>query len=138
MCALWAIVPDSGAAGFCGVLQRAALPEQVLAAPDRDPVEHDRRDHLVRARGRLQEAGDPRPDRARERRGGDPEQDVRQRRPAREVDADPVRDDQPDEVLALSADVEEAAAEREGDREAGEDQRRRRQQRLAQVERIEV
>ena len=48
-----------------------------------------------------------------------------------EVDADPVRDDEADEVLALAADVEHAAAEREGDREAGEDQRRRLQERLA-------
>ena len=40
------------------VLQRAAAAEQVAADPVRDPVEHDRRDHLVRADGRLQEAGD--------------------------------------------------------------------------------
>ncbi len=38
---------------------------------------------------------------------------------------------EPDEVLALAADVEEAAAEREGDREPGQDQRRRLQERLA-------
>ena len=40
-----------------------------------------------------------------------------------------------DDVLALAADVEEAAAERERDGEAGEDQRRRDDQRLLQVER---
>ena len=43
----------------------------------------------------------------------------------------------PDEVLALAADVEEAAAEGERDREPDEDQRRRRDQRLLQVERGE-
>ena len=61
------------------------------------------------------------------------EQDVRHRRHAREDDADPVRDDEPDEVLALAADVEHAAAEGERDGEAAEDQRRRLQQRLREV-----
>ena len=42
-----------------------------------------------------------------------------------------------DEVLAVAADVEQAGAEREGDREAGEDQRRGDDQRLLQVERGE-
>ena len=37
--------------------------------------------------------------------------------------ADPDGDDRADEVLALAADVEQAAAERERDGEAGEDQR---------------
>ena len=40
-----------------------------------------------------------------------------------------------DEVLALAADVEQAAAERERDREAGEDQRRGHDQRLLKVQR---
>ena len=65
--------------------------------------------------------------------GHDREQDVRQRVHAREGDADPVRDDQADEVLALAADVEHPAAEREGNGEAGEDERRRLQQRLGEV-----
>ena len=39
----------------------------------------------------------------------------------------------PDDVLALAADVEHAAAEGERDREPGEDQRRRQQQRLLEV-----
>ena len=47
--------------------------------------------------------------------------------------ADPVRADEADEVLAVAADVEQATAEREGDGEAGQDQRRRLQQRLAEV-----
>ena len=40
---------------------------------------------------------------------------------------------EPDEVLALAADVEHAAAERERDREPGQDQRRRQQQRLLRL-----
>ena len=40
----------------------------------------------------------------------------------------------PDDVLALAADVEHAAAEGERDREPGEDQRRRDDQRLLQVD----
>ena len=40
-------------------------PKKYVADPDRDPVEHDRRDHLVRADRRLQEAGDPGPRRRR-------------------------------------------------------------------------
>ena len=44
-------------------------------------------------------------------------------------------DERADEVLALAADVEQAAAERERDRQAGEDQRRRHDQRLLQVQR---
>src|SRR5581483_7909425 len=124
--------------GVVGVLQRPALSEQVLATPDRDPVEHDRRDHLVRTGGRLQEPGDARPHRTRDRRGADSQQHMRKRRPAREGDTDPVGHDQPDEVLALAADVEEAAPERERDGDSDEDQCRRREQRLAQVERAEV
>ena len=80
----------------------------------------------------------PAQSRAGERRGADREQDVRQRGHAREADADPVRDDEADEVLALPADVEHPAAEGEGDREAGEDQRRRLEQRLGEVVRATV
>ena len=46
---------------------------------------------------------------------------------------DPVRDVEPDEVLALTADVEHPAAESERDRETGQDQRRRLQERLREV-----
>ena len=42
-------------------------------------------------------------------------------------------EDEPDPVLALAADVEEPAAEREGDRERGKDQRRRGAEGLLQV-----
>ena len=66
------------------------------------------------------------------------EEDVRQRAHAGERDADPVRDEQADEVLALAADVEHAATEREGDGKAGEDQRARLQERLREVVRGDV
>ncbi len=116
------------------VLQRAVSAEQVAAAPVRDPVEHDRRDHLVRADRRLEEAGDPAPAPRRpapraviaSRTCGTCAMSTKREPTKTAVIA-------PDDVLALSADVEEAAAEREGDREPGEDQRRRRQQRLREV-----
>ena len=116
-------------AGFCS----AAVAEQPRAHPDRDPVEHDRRDHFVGADRRLQEAGDACPHRARRRPCRDHDQDVRQRCHTGEVDAEPVRDDEPDEVLTLAADVEHPAAERERDGKPAEDERRRLQQRLRQV-----
>ena len=49
--------------------------------------------------------------------------------------ADPDRHVGADEVLALAADVEQAAAEGERHRQAGEDQRRRDDQRLLEVQR---
>ena len=116
-----------------GVLQRPAVAEQPLAHIDRDPVEHDRRDHLVRADGRLQEPGDPGPRRAREGCRPDAQQDVQEGIQSGEVDAEPVGDVEADEVLALPADVEHPAAEGEGDREPAEDERRRLQEGLRQV-----
>ena len=115
-------------------LQRPAEPEQEHADPDRDPVEHDRRDHLVRARDGLQQAGDRPPRRPRQARGDHREQDVQQGRHAGERRADPDREVGADEVLALAADVEQPAPERERHGEAGEDQRRREDQRRLQVE----
>ena len=56
----------------------------------------------------------------------------RARRPL-EMRADADRGDQPDPELALTADVEEAAAERERDRERREDERRCDEQRLLEV-----
>ena len=40
------------------VLQGPVASEEIARPPVRDPVEHDRRDHLVGAGGRLEEAGD--------------------------------------------------------------------------------
>ena len=117
------------------VVQRPPELEAVDAEPDRDPVEHDRRDHLVGAGGRLQDPGDPRPRSAGGGCGDDREHDVKHRRHPGERRADPYADDPADGVLALAADVEHAGAERERDREADEDQRRGLDQRLLEVAR---
>ncbi len=63
------------------------------------------------------------------------EDDVQQARHALERRADPDGPDPAHDVLALAADVEQAAAEGERHREAGEDQRRRHDQRLLEVQR---
>ena len=106
-------------------------PEQPLPGPEHDPVEHDRHDHLVGADRRLQEPGDPGEQRTRERGGAR----WRGRRAGTcvmlgERRADPDGGERAGDVLALAADVEEPAAERERDGEPGEDQRRRQQQGL--------
>ena len=109
------------------VLERAAEPEQEDADPDDDPVEHDRRDHLVGADRRLQEPGDARPSSGARR--ASPTTSARR---TCGIGLMPSNDEPiqtatiaPDEVLALAADVEQAAAERERDGEPGEDERRR-------------
>ena len=75
------------------VLERAAEREQVHADPERDVVEHDRRDHLVGADGRLQQAGDPGPRRARQAGRHDRQHDVQEARHPRERRAHPHRRD---------------------------------------------
>jgi hypothetical protein len=102
-------------------LERAALLEDVDAEVVGDPVEHDRRDHLVGPDSGLQEPGDPRPDRPGRGCDRDPEQDVGGPRHVHERDADPVRADQADDVLAVAADVEQAAPEGERDGEAAQE-----------------
>ena len=62
-----------------------------------------------------------------------PSDDVKKLFHLRERRPDPDRGDEPDEVLTLAADVEEAAAEGERDREPREDQRRRENQCLLEV-----
>ena len=86
---------------------------------------------------RLQEARDPAPERAGQRAEHHREQDVQEARQPVERRADPDAEVEPDPVLALAADVEQAGAERVGDRHAGEDQRRREDQRLLEVQRRE-
>ena len=61
------------------------------------------------------------------------EQDVERPRQPLEVGPDVERGDEADPVLALPADVEEAAAEREGDGDAGQDERRHEDERLLEV-----
>ena len=80
--------------------------------------------------------GDAREQRTREAGRGDRENDVREVRHAREGRAHPDRGERAGDVLALAADVEQAAAERERDGQAGEHQGRRQQQRL--LERVGV
>ena len=115
------------------VLQRPALAEEIQARIDRDPVEHDRRDHLVGSDRRLQDPCDPGVGRSGQRGRHDRERDVDEAVRALERRADPDREVGADEVLALPADVEEPAAERERDREAGENQCGRDQERLLEV-----
>ena len=104
--------------------------EEVLRRVDRDPVEHDRGDHLVRSAVGLEPARDAGPDRAADACG-----DGRQDHAARS--ADMLRHDQrthgSDPELARAADVEEPAAEREGDGEAGEHERREQHERRDEV-----
>ncbi len=116
-------------------LERSPELEQVPASEDRDPVEHDRRDHLVGADGRTEDPGDPTPDRSADDPRDEPEQHVQRPRGAFQVRPDPERGDEADPVLTLPSDVEEAAAERERDREPGQHQRRREDQSLLQVPR---
>ena len=121
--------------GLPGVLQRASEAEEVDAHPDRDPVEHDRRDHLVRARRGAQDPRDPAPQRAARQRGEDRQDDVQELGHAVERRADPHRRDRAGDVLPLAADVEQAGAEGQRDGEAGEDERPGLQQRLLEVHR---
>ena len=58
--------------GLRVVLERPTEAEEEHADPDRDPVEHDRRDHLVGADRGFQEARDACPERAAERRRRSP------------------------------------------------------------------
>jgi hypothetical protein len=116
-------------------LQCASLPDEPAAHPDGDPVQHDRRDHLVRSGDRLQQSGDARVRRAGESRHGDRKHDMPWSVHRHERRADPQSEDRADDVLALAADVEEPAAESDGDREPAEDECCGQQQRLLQIRR---
>ena len=107
--------------------------EQPFADPDRRPVEHDRRDHLVRADRRLENAGDPRVERAGERADRQAQRHVEERIEVDERRTDPDREVRADEILALPTDVEQAATEGKAERDRRENDRRRDQQRLLQV-----
>ena len=65
------------------VLERPAVAEEVRADPDRDPVEHDRRDHLVRADVALRKPAIPAQTAPASVAAPIAEQDVRERRHAR-------------------------------------------------------
>ena len=120
---------------------RAALPTSAVRAKRRpgdledvvdeaddhergERVEHDRRHDLVRARERLERAGDEPVDRAAERAGEDRDRERDRgglarrprRRRARPREAT-------DEELAGSADVEQPGLEADADRQAGQHER---------------
>ena len=116
------------------VLEWSPEADEVARDPERDPVEHDRRDHLVRADRGAEQSCDSRPGRSCECGQHDGEHDVRRFWHRREPDPRLNGDDGPDRVLALAADVEEAAPKREGDGEAREHQRGHDQQRLLEIE----
>ena len=105
------------------ILHRPVEADQVAPDPKGDPVEHDRGDHLVGAHGRLEDAGDAGPQRSRDCRRGHHEDHMQGARHSGEPDPELDADERADRVLAVPSDVEEAAAEREGDREAGQHQR---------------
>src|SRR5918996_686061 len=127
---------DVGGTGEAGIralevaVRRLQEPE---SHPDGDPVQHDRRDDLVGAGGRLQESGDPAPDRAGEDRGDHGEDHVQRGREALEVRPEPDGRQEADPVLALPSDVEHPAAECEGHCECGQDERRHDDERLLEV-----
>ena len=78
-------------------------------------------------------AGDPSPDHAAEDPGGEPSRTCSGRGRPEQMRPDEERRHEADPVLALAADVEQAAPEGECDRQRGQDQRRRHAQRLLEV-----
>ena len=96
-----------------------------------DEVEHDGRDHDVAAAPGLQPARDERPDPAEQGRGEDRRRHHEDPGQPAEIEGHQ-RDAQAAEIgLALAADVEQAAVERDGDGEPREDEARGVEQRVA-------
>ena len=91
-----------------------------------DPVEHDRGDDLVDVEVGFEDAGDRAPERAEQRRGqqADKPGQVQHQRAVQPAE-------RAERVLPGRADIEQAGLEREGDREAGHDERRAVDQRAA-------
>jgi hypothetical protein len=85
--------------------------------------------------GGFQEARDPGPDRPADDGAHDADEHMQRPRHPHEDVPQVERGQKADEILALTADVEHPAAEGERDRERGEDERRRDDQRLLEVER---
>ena len=99
-----------------------------------DEVEHDGGDDLVRAAPRLERAGDRRRRarrRRRRRRGSAAARRRRRAAPAAGARPTSAVSERADGELALGADVEQAGAQRQRDRQAGEDERRGLEQHLA-------
>ena len=101
-----------------------------LQEEQRDVVQHDRHDDLVGAGAGLEDAGDEAPEPAADDRADQRERAACSTIGRCELEADQAGADRAEDRLALRADVEQAAAERGRDGEAGEDQRRRVGQRL--------
>ena len=96
--------------------------QQVEQAERRDVVQHDRGDDLVGAGARFEESGDEAPHRAAEETGEHRDYEVHERR-QRPGEPDIAGRGRAGDDLTLAAYVEQPGAEREGDAEAGEDQR---------------
>ena len=113
---------------------RVAVEDQVRQDVSGDVVQHQRRDDLVRLEERLEEARDQRPERAADGTGDDhrPDRDRRGAARAAEVEPGRRREDRAHEQLSFAADVEETHPERRRGREAGERERGRRDQGLAE------
>ena len=121
-----------------GLLEAALGPRAehpVLDPEQGDVVEHQRRDDLVDAEPGLQDARDEPPDTAGDGPGDHHHRDHHDRRCSRREDRrqhDRARAPGPEQELTLRPDVPEAHPEGEGARQAGEDERRRRDQRVRQ------
>ncbi len=89
---------------------------------ERDVVEHDRHDHLVRTRPRLQRTGDAGPQRTGDETGDQGDDHVDAPRQV-EREGDPSGGGGRHQHLAAATDVEHADAERESDAETRRDQR---------------
>ena len=116
------------------LLQRTA--HEIRHEIERDEVQHDRADDFEHVKARSQHRGDRRP-----RRSGDdaarPARSGAARPPAAHACASAIADcrRRADEELTFGADVEDAGAKRDRDRESGENQRRRADER-AGAERV--
>jgi len=99
--------------------------DQEVDAVHADVVHHDRRDDLVDVEHGLEEAGHHAPQAARHHAREDADDPVEPRRQERPGAADPHRHRAADHQLAGRADVEQAGPEREANRQARHDQRRR-------------
>ncbi len=103
---------------------RVLRADEIAHVERSDVVEHDRDDHLVGARSRLQHAGDAAPDETTDRTGDEQEGDeddggrVAEHGPG----ADPCGCGRPDEELAFGADVEQPGPEGESHRERRADE----------------
>ena len=84
---------------------------------------------------RFEDPCDAAPNRPRDDRAGNREEDMQGPREAREVRTDPDRRDEPDPVLALATDVEQPASEGEGNGQRRQHERRHHDEGLLEVHR---